>query len=307
MKGISIYCRIFAPENVILSTKTQTVMKRIILLISILCTTAAWAGRIVTDSIQSSVLSATVKYNVYLPSNYERIQEPLPVVYLLHGLTDTYTAWAEKGGMKDIVDEIIGCGESRPVVIIMPNAGNPDVNNVWNGYFNMPGWAYEDFFFQELMPTAEQKYRCAADKQHRAVMGLSMGGGGSVSYCQRHPDKFSSCFAMSPWLNSESGRVGPNGEKTKMFYTMEAVKEHSALAFMDNADEATQEQLRTVKWFIDSGDDDMLTNDAFELYKKMRITRLQAEFRVRNGSHNWEYWRASLRQALPFASRNFDK
>jgi S-formylglutathione hydrolase FrmB len=67
-----------------------------------------------------------------------------------------------------------------------------------------------------------------------------MGGGGSVGYCQRHPDKFSSCYAMSPWLNSGSGRVGPNGEKTKMFYTMEAVHEHSALTFMDNADDAVK-------------------------------------------------------------------
>lgn len=275
--------------------------------LGLLFSATAWAGRIVTDSIQSSVLGATVKYNVYLPSGFEQMQERLPVVYLLHGLTDTYTAWAEKGGMKNIVDEIIDCGESRPVVIIMPNAGNPDVNNVWNGYFNMPGWSYEDFFFQELIPTVEEKYRCQGDKEHRAVMGLSMGGGGSVGYCQSHPEKFSSCYAMSPWLNSESGRLGPNGEKTKMFYTMEAVKEHSALAFMDRADDAVKEQLRTVKWFIDSGDDDGLTNDAFELYKKMRMARLSAEFRVRNGGHNWEYWRASLRQSLPFASRNFAK
>lgn len=268
---------------------------------------SSWAGRIITDSIQSQLLGATVKYNVYLPTGYEQNNDQLPVVYLLHGLTDTYTAWAEKGGMKDITDEIIGCGESRPVIIVMPNAGGPDVNNIWNGYFNMPGWSYEDFFFQELMPTVEQKYRALGDKEHRAVMGLSMGGGGSVGYCQRHPDQFSSCYAMSPWLNSGSGRLGPNGEKTKMFYTSEAVKEHSALTFIDNADDTVKQQLRTVKWFLDCGDDDMLLSDTFEFYKKMRMARIGAELRVRNGSHNWEYWRAALRTALPFASRNFAK
>lgn len=282
-------------------------MKKVLFLLSLLVSTSTWAGRIVTDSIQSSVLGATVKYNVYLPSGFEQSQNLLPVVYLLHGLTDTYTAWEQKGGMKDITDELIGSGEACPMVIIMPNAGGPDVNNIWNGYFNMPGWSYEDFFFNELMPTAEKKYRCIGDKEHRAVMGLSMGGGGSIGYSQRHPDKFSSCYAMSPWLNSGSGRPGPNGEKTKMFYTAEAVHEHSALTFMDNADDATKEQLRTVKWFLDCGDDDGLLNDTFEFYKKMWQARVKTEFRVRNGVHNWEYWRASLRQSLPFASRNFAK
>ena len=182
-------------------------MKKVLFLLSLLVSTSTWAGRIVTDSIQSSVLGATVKYNVYLPSGFEQSQDLLPVVYLLHGLTDTYTAWEQKGGMKDITDELIGSGEACPMVIIMPNAGGPDVNNIWNGYFNMPGWSYEDFFFNELMPTAEKKYRCIGDKEHRAVMGLSMGGGGSIGYSQRHPDKFSSCYAMRPWLNSGSGRV----------------------------------------------------------------------------------------------------
>lgn len=281
--------------------------KSLSLLCLLLCTSLSWAGRVVTDSIQSQVLGATVKYNVYLPSGFERGQERLPVVYLLHGLTDTYTAWDQKGGMKDIADEIIGCGESVPVVVIMPNAGGPDVHNTWNGYFNMPGWAYEDFFFTELMPQAEAKYRCIGDKEHRAIMGLSMGGGGSVGYCQRHPDKFSSCYAMSPWLDSEPGRVGDDGKKTKMFYTSEAVREHSALAFMDNASDEVKEQLRTLKWFLDCGDDDFLLGNTFELYKKMRFARLNAELRVRNGIHNWEYWRAALRLSLPFASRNFAK
>ena len=273
----------------------------------LMATASAWAGRIVTDSIQSNVLGASVKYNIYLPSGFERDSRQYPVVFLLHGLTDTYRAWDTKGGMREITDELIQAEEAVPMVIVMPNAGGPDVNNIWNGYFNMPGWSYEDFFFKELMPEVEKKYRCGGEKTKRAVMGLSMGGGGSVAYAQRHPDCFASCYAMSPWLNSGNGRVGPNGEKTKMYYTSEAVKEHSALAFMDKADEQTVQQLKTVKWFLDCGDDDGLVNDTFELYKKLRLKSIKAEFRVRNGAHTWEYWRAVLRIALPFASRNFSK
>lgn len=272
------------------------------LLTSSMC---VWAGRVVTDSIVSQKLGATVRYNVYLPSGYERSQAHYPVTYLLHGLTDTYTAWDQKGGMREITDELVESGESKAMVIVMPNAGGPDVNNIWNGYFNMPGWSYEDFFFEELLPAVEQKYRCGGKKEQRAVMGLSMGGGGSTSYSQRHPDLFCACYAMSPWLSSGPGREGRNGEKTKMYYTSEAVRQHSALAFMDRADDAVKDQLKSVKWFFDCGDDDMLLGDTFELYKKMRLGGIKAELRVRNGGHTWEYWRAALRTALPFVSRSF--
>ncbi len=272
------------------------------LLTSSMC---VWAGRVVTDSIVSQKLGATVRYNVYLPSGYERSLAHYPVTYLLHGLTDTYTAWDQKGGMREITDELVESGESKAMVIVMPNAGGPDVNNIWNGYFNMPGWSYEDFFFEELLPAVEQKYRCGGKKEQRAVMGLSMGGGGSTSYSQRHPDLFCACYAMSPWLSSGPGREGRNGEKTKMYYTSEAVRQHSALAFMDRADDAVKEQLKSVKWFFDCGDDDMLLGDTFELYKKMRLGGIKAELRVRNGGHTWEYWRAALRTALPFVSRSF--
>ncbi len=269
---------------------------------------SAKAGKVVTDSLESKVLGACVKYNVYLPSGFDKSDKQYPVIYMLHGLSDNYTAWVERGGMQTVADELIGTGELREVVIIMPNAGGPDIHNTWNGYFNMPGWNYEDFFFKEFLPQVERKYRIISDKGHRAVMGLSMGGGGSAVYCQRHPDMFSSCYAMSAWLENKQGQVG--GSDTvidKLYYVRKAVNDHSALDFIDNADDATLESLRTVKWFFDCGDDDFLVRLSFELHMKMKEKGVKSELRVRNGVHNWEYWHTALRTALPFASRNFDK
>ena len=85
--------------------------------------------------------------------------------------------------------------ERALMVIVMPNAGGKDVVHVPNGYFDVEGWSYERFFFEELIPYIEQKYAIVADKSHRAISGLSMGGGGSVVYCQHHPEMFSSCYA----------------------------------------------------------------------------------------------------------------
>lgn len=267
---------------------------------------SAKAGKIVTDSLRSQILGAEVKYNVYLPDGFDKSGKQYPVVYLLHGLYGTYQDWEKTGRMQDVADELIRSGEAKEMVIIMPNAGHPDIHNEWNGYFNMPGWSYEDFFFKEFIPSVEKKYRCVGDKGHRAIMGLSMGGGGSTVYAQRHPDMFSSCYAMSAWLDQQIREEQDDSKKDKFYYTCKAVREHSALDFIDNADDSTLEALRGVKWFFDCGDDDYLVTLSFNLHMKMMAKRVKDELRVRDGVHNWEYWHTALRLSLPFASRNFD-
>lgn len=284
-----------------------THMKRVILLcLGLAAVVAAFAqSKIVTESIQSEKLNAEIKYNVYLPAGYNP-EQAYPVIYLLHGLYGDYTNWVETGGMKAVADELVATGELRPAVIIMPNAGGPDVNAYQNGYFNVKDWPYEDFFFQELLPAAESKYNCGGSKGQRAIMGLSMGGGGTIVYAQRHPDMFSSAYGMSAWLDSNRARVQDPAQKESKFYlTNESVCDHSALNFMDQADEATIGRLKTVKWFLDCGDDDSLMMLSVNLYTKMRSAGVPCELRVRNGAHTWEYWHTALRLSLPFASRNF--
>ncbi|MBO4692285.1 MAG: alpha/beta fold hydrolase [Bacteroidales bacterium] len=285
-------------------------MKKYILSLILLLgiSVSATAGKIVTDSIYSKNLNCWQKYNVYLPTGFEKSVKQYPVVYLLHGLYGNYSNWDKSGGMKLIADELIGTGEACEMVIVMPNAGDSDVRNYQNGYFNVEGWPYEDFFYQEFLPEVEKKYRIIGDKEHRAIMGLSMGGGGSVVYCQRHPDMFSSCYAMSAWLDNKMGQVGgKNQKKDKLFIVCQSVSDNSAVDFVEKADEATVKKLRTVKWFIDCGDDDFLMDLSVLLYQKMRDKKIKAELRINNGVHNWEYWHLALRNALPFASRNFAK
>ena len=285
-------------------------MRKILLTLSVLAllpAISANAGKIVTDSLSSKILGATIKYNVYLPDGFDKSETQYPSVYLLHGLYGTYEDWVSKGTMKEVADELMRSGEARETVIFMPNAGDPDVSNYPNGYFNMPGWSFEDFFFKEFIPTVEKKYRCVGDKGHRAVMGLSMGGGGSTVYAQRHPDMFSSCYAMSAWLDNKNDEVGyKKGSYDKLYLVGQAVRKHSALDYLDNADEAPLEKLRTVAWFFDCGDDDFLLQQSMDLHMKMRARKVHSELRVRNGVHNWEYWHLALRLSLPFASRNFD-
>lgn len=280
-------------------------MKKIIsFFVLLLLTLSIQAGNIVSDSINSKILNSVVKYNVYLPDGFDKPTTKYPVVYLLHGLSGTYKEWDERGNAREIADELISSGEAVPMVIVMPNAGHPEIKKVWNGYFDMPGWQYETFFFTELLPEVEKKYRVIGDKEHRAIMGLSMGGGGSTVYCQHHPEMFSSCYAMSAWLETGNPERGYE-VKDKFFYTLQSVYNNSTVRFLENADDTTKEKLRTVRWFFDCGDDDQLMGLSVKMHDLSKNNNIKDELRIRNGIHNWEYWRTALRLALPFASDNF--
>lgn len=278
-------------------------MKKTLFLLALIASIHTFAT-IKTDSIQSQVLGEWVKYNVYLPQNYDPSgKTKYPILYLLHGLSDTYAAWNNNAQLGEVADELLAKGKICEMIIVMPNAGGPDTYNTWNGYFNMPGWNYEDFFYTEFLPTVEKKYNVIGDKKHRAVSGLSMGGGGSTVYCQRHPDMFGSCYAMSAWLDNSSQLQDERPNKRNL--VIKAVSEHSAIRFIQNADAETIKQLNTIKWYFDIGDHDFLVAQSKQLYALMCDKGINAELRVRPGIHNWPFWKAALYNSLPFATKTF--
>ena len=288
-------------------------MKKLVFALSLLLAFALGAqaqekGKVVTDSLRAVQLDGRFqKYNVYLPHGYDKTKS-YPVVYLLHGLTGNYKDWTRQGHMKEVVDEFIRSGEICPMVIIMPNAGDKDVHHYQNGYFNVAGWPFEDYFFGTFLPEVEKKYNCGGSKGKRAIMGLSMGGGGTVVDAQRQPELFSSAYAMSAWLdNQDHSKRGSEVPGSKLAITDQSVRDHSAIDFLDNATPATLESLRSIKWFVDCGDDDFLFNVNILFFQKMKAKGIPCELRIRDGIHNWEYWHTALRTSLPFASRNFEK
>lgn len=266
-------------------------------------------SRVVTDSIKSETLATVRQYNVYLPKTFDTdLSRQYPVLYLLHGIMDTNRGWTMRGHIQDVMDCLVASGEVEEMIVVTPDAGG-EINKDWNGYFNMPGWNYEDFFFNEFVPAIEKRYRVKSDKSHRAIAGLSMGGGGATSYAQTHPEMFAACYAMSALMdNPDFGQPMPSKDSTsKMDLLTLAVKGKSCIDKVRNSDEATKNQLRTVNWFVDCGDDDFLLSRNIEFVQAMKMAGIPVEFRVRDGGHTWEYWHSALYIALPFVSRNFSR
>lgn len=279
------------------------------LLLSALTTHAQGNGqsRIVTDTIFSEVLGTRRAYTVVLPASFDQDKEKsYPILYLLHGMWGKNNDWTERGHVKDVMDRLVANGEACEMLIVSPDAGGGDPEVYQNGYFNITGWAYEDFFFTEFVPFIEKQYRAIGDKQHRAVAGFSMGGGGATSYGLRHPDLFCAVYAMSALMDiPDQGAARFDNPNGKLALLTRSVKEHSCVKYIKEANEDTCQTFRSISWFVDCGDDDFLLDRNIEFFRAMRNAGIPSQFRVRDGGHDWEYWHSALYTCLPFITRAF--
>ncbi len=257
-------------------------------------------GRAQEKSMQSSVLGVERNYSIYLPKSYTiETGRRYPVLYLLHGVWGDHTNWVERGHIQDVANQLIDGEQSVEMIIVMPDAGTE-----WDGYFNMDGWPYETYFFTELIPHIESSYRTKEGRQYRAIAGLSMGGGGATVYGQKYPGMFASVYAISALMTLDEG--GGLAERDhKIAELNRTVRENDAVRFVATSDEETREKLRTVRWFVDCGDDDFLLHGNLEFVKEMQNARIPLQFRVRDGGHTWEYWHSALYKILPFVSFGF--
>lgn len=264
--------------------------------------------RVVTDTVCSEVLGVKRAYTVCLPKSYYTDKSrKYPVLYLLHGMWGNNADWTGRGHVQDVLDRLTASGEACEMIIVTPDAGGGDPEIFQNGYFDMPEWKYETFFFTEFLPFVEKKYRIESGRAHRAVAGLSMGGGGAVSYGQRHPDLFCAVYAMSALMDiPEQGAARFDNPDGKLARLTRSVIERSCVKYVRESDEKCKGQLRLLSWFVDCGDDDFLLDRNIEFFQAMREAGIPCQFRVRDGGHDWEYWHSALYQCLPFVSRAFD-
>jgi len=265
----------------------------------------AQGGKVFDDlSVPSKILNVDRKFSIYLPPDYETYHRSYPVLYLLHGGLDDQTGWVQFGEVTHIADQAIAGGKATPMIIVMP-----DGFTVHPGFFNYPSgnWNYEDFFFKELIPYIEQKYRAKTEKRFRAVAGLSMGGGGAFIYALHHPEMFSSSCPLSPDIGALTQddarrmllRNSPDvsDSAVKRFYERQSV-----IALVNNMPDSLK---KVVRWYIAVGDKDGLSKGSALAHIAMQKRDIPHEFRVADGGHNWTFWRASLVSVLAFVSETF--
>jgi S-formylglutathione hydrolase FrmB len=268
-------------------------------------------GKVVEQlTVKSAVLNRPVKYTVYLPGDYETSQRTYPVVYLLHGFTDDHTGWLQFGEINRYADKAIQEGTIPPMIIVMPNGDSSFYINAYDGKEN-----YEDFFIKEFMPAIEKTYRIKAEKRYRGVAGLSMGGYGSLIYALKYPDLFAAAAPLSAAVSDDSAVVKMNDWSWDTIFGPlygRGLKGSARLskAWYDNSvlkivETKTANDLKKVRYWIDCGDDDFLIKGNCLLHIALTEKGIPHEFRVREGAHNWTYWRTGITDALQFIGDSF--
>lgn len=262
--------------------------------------------------VKSQALAKDVEYSIYLPPDYELSNQRYPVLYLLHGYTDDETGWVQFGEVKAIADAAIRSGKSTAMIIVMPDAG---VSWYVNNHDNTT--RYEDFLVKDFIPYIDQTYRTRKDRSYRAVAGLSMGGLGTFLLALKHPDLVAVAAPLSAAILTDdevtnmpqenwAAVIGiPFGKDLKGKARLtEHYKSNAPLHLVANG---TKESLSTVRWYIDCGDKDFLIKANMAMHAALLDKKVPHEFRVREGQHDWTYWRTALPDVLAFVTQTFHR
>ena len=179
-------------------------------------------GTIETVEYRSTTVGTVRKATVYLPPKFDAAKK-YPVLYLLHGIGGDELEWLRGGAPNVILDNLIADGKAPEMIVIMPN-GRAQENDRAEGNVYAGSAAFANFEFdliKDLIPFVEGKYNVYTDKMHRAIAGLSMGGGQSLNFGLAHMDVFAYVGGFSSAPNTKMpDALIPDVEKTKAENTL---------------------------------------------------------------------------------------
>lgn len=244
---------------------------------------------------------------VYLPPSYEKnTSTKYPVLYLLHGAGGDEDAWTTMGRTAIIMDNLIAAGKTTPMIVVMPNGNATQTVSQGYGYGPTPSLqqvnapapnpaprpapgatpapptprpptpypgSYPESLVKDVIPFVEKTYRVRADAAHRAVAGLSMGGGHTVAVTNNNPDTFDYIGVFSAGLNrndpaavAQLAKLGKGN--VKLYWT-------------------------------GAGDTDFAKAGTQGLYEELQAAKIPTSYKEIPGNHYWFLWRNFLADFAP--------
>jgi enterochelin esterase family protein len=222
----------------------------------------------------SKSLDRQRRLHVYTPPGYEKRPRSLPVLYLFHGAGDNDATWSTSGRAHFIADNLLAQGKAKPMIVVMTDGhaltGNP--TQVSSNLMARNVEAFRDDLLKDVMPLVESTYRVKANRDNRAIIGLSMGGGHSLAIGLKHRDLFAWVGGMSSYLPNAQQVVGETFPGSK----------------------------RNLKLlWIACGKEDRLIDNARQLSAALKEKNIPHEFKETEGAHTWPVWRRYLGEFMP--------
>ena len=298
--------------------------------------TSSAQGAVVSDSLWSQALATRKRFLVYLPPSYTASRDRrYPVVYYLHGLFGAESDWTQKGGLQSAMDSLIAAGTPE-MIVVMPD-GDDSWYMTWNTLPNAAqcrrappstkesvdtycvAWPhYDDYIARDLVDRVDAMYRTKADRRHRGIAGLSMGGYGAITLAMRYPATFRAAASHSGVLSPLYQGPHPFTEPPTYLTTPEAIRRRwdsfwfsMGPAFgTDTLAWRVRDPARMVQrlaarardsipaLYVDVGVDDPFVDESRDFHHSLVQLGVSHSYTEWPGKHDWAYWRTHVGESL---------
>ncbi len=247
-------------------------------------------------------MARDMPYRVILPAGYSALkqrQPGYPVIYLLHGLTGHFNNWTDKTRLAEYA-------ASHNFIIVTPEG-----NDGWyTDSSRVPTDKYESYIVNELIPEIDKNFRTIADRDHRAIAGLSMGGFGSIKFGLKYPEMFSLVGSFSGALFASTYKsaeqLPPGNIRTSLVAIFgegggPVQKANDITAIVRDA---TADKIKTFPYFyLSCGTEDFLFQNNRDFVGVLNDKKVPHEYREHPGVHDWIFWDDQVREFLTLADR----
>jgi S-formylglutathione hydrolase FrmB len=264
-------------------------LKRILFLLFVILLAGNLMASVDTIQFFSNSLHKNVKFVVIQPKNPNK--SLLSTVYLLHGYGGNYAQWLHDA------PALVQRSEELNLIFICP-----DGSTSW--YFDSPidsSIKYESCITKDLIPYVDQHYPTLANKQHRAITGLSMGGHGALYLAIRNLDLFGAAGSIAGGVDF---RPFPNNWDIKkslgLYESNQAIWEQHTVNYL-----VDQLPNNALKLIFDCGVDDFFLKVNRSLHEKLQTLKINHDYSERPGGHNRAYWSNSIDFQLLFFKKYF--
>ena len=276
---------------------------------------------------------------VWLPPSYAtQPQKRYPVAYYLHGAQGDETNWLNQGRLAATLDSLVASGAPE-MIVVMPD-GDDGFYATWNFLGDWPGcrrnrppnaepadsycvpWPhYDEYIARDLVGFVDRRYRTMADRRHRGIAGLSMGGYGAIALALSYPDVFASAASHSGVLSPSRGggrttvpRERFDLDSLRASYAPWLWSIHAPVFGKDSAGWAAREPARLAArllsrrpemmpaLFVDCGKEDFLLTQNREFRDALQALGGQLVYVEHAGAHTWDYWRTHAAESAAWLS-----
>lgn len=239
-------------------------------------------------SVSMNVILPNPSYNQFKQEGVSNFNQKIPVLYLLHGLSDDHSKWLRNTSIERYV-------EDKNLIVVMPT--------VYRGFYtNMKhGPDYWTFVSEELPHVVQSLFPASSKREDTFAAGLSMGGYGAFKLGLRQPEKFAAVASLSGALDiltfEHEDKPLTADEYRCIFGSGEEAK-GSADDLFFLASQLKKEQYDIPEFLQVCGTEDFLYSDNIRFLEHLRQLGIEVTFEEESGAHDWDYWDKQIKRVI---------